>query len=302
MELKVKSYIIRFKLYLNNMRALIKATYKDFKYNKKHMALRQIESCEVKFATLRMYCHMLDKGMNNPDFERGHSMQIYREALELLWELKTYYENDTAYMWGEAIIKRFENAQKIGSPMLLNQESKEYTPAEVESYKAFMKSRVSCRNFQKKRISSGVIKDIISLAVDAPNGCCRQTVRFYVTQNQEKINKLIPNIAGITNFTNIQGVVAVCAESSFYSLIDKNLQYVDASLAAENFILGARLHGVYGTMCNFFHASCSQISECKFLLDIPKSQNIVLFIAIGYPVSIPEKPSRRNIESFYKEL
>ena len=111
---------------------------------------------------------------------------------------------------------------------------------------------------------------------------------------------MVPNIAGITNFTNIQGLVAVCAESSFYALKDKNLQYVDASLSAENFILAAGMYGIYGTMCDFFHASPKQVESCKKILSIKETENIVMFIALGYPVYIPEKPICRELDCFCK--
>lgn len=87
-----------------------------------------------------------------------------------------------------------------------------------------------------------------------------------------------------------------------YNLVDKNLQYVDASLAAENFILAARLYGIYGTMCNFFHASIIEQKMVKENLDIAKTENIVMVIALGYPKTLPEKPIRCNVESFYKEI
>ena len=54
-------------------------------------------------------------------------------------------------------------------------------------------------------------------------------------------------------------------------------------------------------MCNFFHAAPEQIVAVKNLLNIKECENIVLFIALGYPVVLPEKPTRRNFEVFYKE-
>ena len=110
----------------------------------------------------------------------------------------------------------------------------------------------------------------------------------------------MPHVAGMTNFTNVPCVVFVCAESSFYDLIDKKLQYVDASLSAENFILASRLYGIYGTMCNFFHASEKDVVDCKALLHIKNSENVVMVIALGYPQKLPEKPVRRDVESFYE--
>lgn len=288
------------KKHLHKMKMLLKATLHDYKYNKTHFELYCADTKEHQFATLRMYCHMMDKALNNPLFEKGHSMKVYREAKSLSEELKQYYSNDSAFFWTQCILEHFEKAQDNGSPEIIAKNAIEYTEEEKKLIKKFILSRTSCRNFKKEYIQDDIVKDIVMLAADAPNGCCRQTTRFYITQDEVKINSLVPNVAGITNFTNIQGLVAVCAESSFYSLVDKNLQYVDASLSAENFILAASMHGVYGTMCNFFHAAPEQIQRCKKILSIKKSENIVMFIAIGYPTNIPQKPVRHDYCTFLK--
>ena len=236
---------------------------------------------------------MLDKGLNNPNFEAGHSLNIYREAKKLHKNLEPKFGNDKAFIWAGRIIKTFEEAQKTGLPKLESQHWYEYSEEERLQLSNFILRRTSCRNFIDKNISDEILEKIIYIAVDAPNGCCRQTTRYHVIKSISK------NIAGITNFNNIQGLAAVTAEASCYSLMDKNLQYVDAALSAENFILAASIYGIYGTMCNFFQATPSQVQNCKTLLSIPDSQNIVLFIAFGYPSVIPEKPQRQNIDTFY---
>ena len=197
-------------------------------------------------------------------------------------------------------MEHFEKAQDNGVPDIVKNKVVVYSEEEKSFIKRFIISRTSCRNFQIKKIPEDALREIVLLAVDAPNGCCRQTSRFYITQDENRIKDLIPNIAGITNFTNIQGLVAVCSECSFYSLVDKKLQYVDASLSAENFILAASLYGIYGTMCNFFHANSEQILRCKSILSVKESENIVMFIAIGYPTYIPQKPARRECQDFLK--
>lgn len=286
--------------FLKNIKVLFKMTLKDYAFNKRHLFLRQSRNPDMDFAQLRIYCHMLDKAMNNPNFEKGHSQKIFEDAEILNIKLRTIYENDKAFIWTSNILEKFKKAQKTGTPVLDNQQKYLYSSDEIQYLENFLKSRTSCRNFEKTKISKDILEKIVKLGVDAPTGCCRQSSRFYITQDDAKIKSLVKNVSGITNFTNIQCLVAVCVESSYYGLIDKNLQFVDASLSAENFILGARIYGIYGTMCNFFHASMKQINECKNTLKIKESENIVLFIVIGYPILIPEKPTRRNIQTFYK--
>ena len=285
---------------LRKWRCLIKITLRDLFYNIHHYNIRNVGTNEQDFATLRMLSHMLDKGLNNVFFERGHSQSIYAQAQVLYSKLVRFYADDSAFIWVGEVLKNYEQAQKEGMVRFNEKLLKVYDEKEKHYIEEFITSRVSCRNFTGEKISEDEIQKIIRIAVDAPNACCRQTVRFYLTQNSEKISHLVPSIAGITNFTNIPCLVCVVAESGFYDLIDKNLQYVDASLSAENLILAARLYNIYGTMCNFFHATPSQITLCKSLLGIKDSENIVMFIALGYPSRIPSKPIRRRVENFYK--
>lgn len=277
-------------------------TVRDFKYNYRHIKNHSYETDEIKFSYLRMYCHMLDKAMNNICFEKGHSGSVYNSAKKLSIELEPIYKDDTAYKWSLVIINRFEEAQKTGVVLLHSKEPSAYNENEINIFKKILYSRTSCRNFTDKTIPSTILRNIVDIAVDAPNGCCRQVVRYHITQCKDKIEVLKPCIAGLTNFTNVSCLVSVCADASVYDIVDKNLQYVDSALSAENFLLGAALYGIQGTICNFFHATDSEVSICKEILEISDTENIIMFIAIGYPSSVPEKPARRNLNIFFKEL
>lgn len=291
--------IKQLKRLLGGANIILRATLLDFKYNINHFCNHRKGSQLADFALLRQLCHMLDKGLNNPNFEVGHSYQICNQAKVLYNKLQTRYADDLSFVWAGRILQKFENAQISGEPVLENNDIFIYDEESINILSNFIYNRVSCRNFINKVIPEEIIRKIISIAVDAPNGCCRQTTRYFLTQNPNLIMELSKNIAGITNFNNIQALVAVTAEATCYDLTDKNLQYVDAALSAENFILGASIYGIYGTMCNFFRAKSNEILYCKNMLGIPASQNIVLFIAMGYPCVLPAKPQRQNLETFY---
>lgn len=287
---------------ISKLRTLLFCTWKDFKYNKKHMKIRFSSNPEKDFSDLRMYCHMLDKGLNNGAFEPGHSLNIFKKAKELSIRLHPYFGEDKEFQWIEGIIKSFEEAQKTGSPSLVNNSAYEYSSQEINDLTKFIKRRTSCRNFQDKKIQDEIIQKIIDIAVDAPNSCCRQSVRYYFSQDKDLIKEISPKIAGLTNFTNVQCLVCVAAETSYYDLIDKNLRFIDASLSAENFLLGASLYGIYGTICNSFHANKSEKAFCKNKLNVKDTEDIIFFMAIGYPTVIPQKPVRRTLSVFYKQV
>lgn len=288
--------------FLRYLIVVVKQSMNDFKNNYKHIMAHSKETDEIKFSRLRMYCHMLDKGMNNIYFEKGHSFSVYNSAVKLRDQLYSVYKNDPAFHWGVEIIQTYEKAQVNGKPTLETRAPFTYSKQQIDEYTRFINNRTSCRNFLEKEIPSDVLEEIVRIAIDAPNGCCRQVVRYHITQNKEKIRLAVPHVAGITNFSNIQCLVCVAAETSYYDMIDKNLQFVDASLSAENFILGASLYGVYGTMCNFFHATAQDISICKQIFEVGETEGIVMFIAMGYPISIPKKPIRRDVSVFYQVI
>lgn len=285
---------------LSLIKSAIKHTIRDYKYNLKHLQLHLSLSPEIEYSFLRMYCHMLDKGMNNANFESGHSQSVFKETQKLYEKLLPIYGNDREYEWIREILSRFEEAQKIGKPSLNNTEPYVYSSTDIENHINFIRRRTSCRNFLQKEIPNDIINKIVDIAIDAPNGCCRQVVRYYISQNKSIVKEAQSMIEGMTNFTNVQCLVCVAAEFSYYDIVDKNLRYIDSSLSAENFLLGASLFGVYGTICNFLHASDTEVSRCKKLFGVKDSEDIIMYIAIGYPTVIPEKPARRDLDVFYK--
>jgi len=288
----------------SKIHTILHISWKDLKYNVKHLRLRNASESlqEVEYSDLRMYCHMLDKGINNSSFEPGHSVKVLEKARYLSDKLRPIYGADREFRWIDDVIERFEKSQINGVPELRNSLPHEYDEQEITEYTSFIKRRTSCRNFLQKPIPEDVIRKIIDIAVDAPNGCCRQVVRYYYSQDKALIDDITPRIDGLTNFTNVQCLVCVAAETSFYDLVDRNLRFIDASLSVENFLLGASLYGIYGTICNFFHARKADISYCRKRIGIKETEDIVFFMAIGYPVTIPEKPARRDLEVFFKKV
>ena len=80
--------MFQLRTYLNKVKILLKATLADYKQNKSHYKFCSIDTKERQFAMLRMYCHMMDKALNNPSFEKGHSMKVHNEARCLSEKLK----------------------------------------------------------------------------------------------------------------------------------------------------------------------------------------------------------------------
>ena len=279
----------------------IKSLKSDWNFLKIFTNDKRDEKEEVLFSLLRRNCHALDKGLHTIPFEKGHGKSIYAEAITFKKQLKdSLYVNDPAYLWCEAIIAAYEQAQSqnLGE---LDRPYRIYTEDEKHMIYNFFHSRISCRNFNNKKVKDSIWNEIIAVAADAPNGCCRQTSRIYVVSNKEIITKLKINIAGATGFSNgIPYLLCITADTRPYTCVDRMLAYIDASLFTENLVLGCRANNIFTTILNFQHASEREresVSEC---LGIPSHERIILFIAAGYVDSVPEKPIRMSVERFRK--
>lgn len=151
---------------------------------------------EVCFALLRKDCHILDKGLHTIPFEKGHSKAFYAEAVSLKKKLEnTPVAVDPAFHWCKGVISTYECAQSCGTGKK-STSYHVYSDNERMMIDKFLRSRVSCRNFNAETIDDATWNKIIEIAADAPNGCCRQTSRIYVVHEKETIAKLRVHVGG----------------------------------------------------------------------------------------------------------
>lgn len=148
----------------------------------------------------------------------------------------------------------------------------------------FFESRCSVRQFSNKEIDSSVIEQAVQIARKSPSACNRQTAKVYFFKEKD-INTYIGKelVEGSGGFdSEVKKYLVVTGERmAFTDSYERNQCIIDASLFAMNLVLALHYYGI---------GSCIlQASEKKDLdqkrhevLEIPDSEKIVLFIAIGY--------------------
>ena len=250
---------------------------------------------------LRKNCHILDKGLHIVPFEKGHGRKIYNEALALKKILvSTPKESDLSFRWCCDVITLYEKAQNFELEGL-NTSFHNYNKSEKQLIYDFFHSRVSCRNFSNAIIDDCIWNEIIEIAADAPNGCCRQTSRIYIVNDRTTISKLKYNIGGATGFSNgIPYLLCVTSDVRPYACMDRMLAYIDASLFVENLVLACRANNIFTTILNFQHASEKERNDVMGLLNIPLYERIIVFIAAGCVDFVPVKPLRMHVNEFRK--
>jgi len=268
-----------------------------------HIHLEQynsLKSPEVMFSKLRVLTHSIDKGLYAPTRKSGRGYNKYTESKKIIKKLsKTHISSDPAFIWACEKVKEYENTQ-LGETSFKGKSLK--MPNFVESHKIeqFISGRRSVRTFKDKAIKPSILSKIVDAARWAPNSCCRQSVYFYISTNQEKNKKCMKLTPGATCFgENIPCFICVCGDKRFYPLIDKILLYIDGALAVENLLLAAHSHGIEGTVLNWRSQMLTEEKALRKILKISSYHSIIVNIALGYPEFMPATPKRIELKKVW---
>lgn len=291
---------------IKRIKEILGLLIEDVKYTLSFLKMYDFDQ-EVIFSKLRTSVHVLDKGIYIVPFEKGHGTAIYRKCIDLKQKIKDEsILSDKSFQWACSVIEEYEKKQKEvdenTNPEKNKKVSSTITKDEKELFYEIIKNRTSCRNYLSEEIPDEVWNEIVSIAEEAPSGCCRQPSRYYIESNQKIINELRKNIAGATGFSSpMPYLICVTSDTRAYEIIDRFSPIIDTSLSIENFLLACTANNISTTPLNWQHATVKEIKTVKKILNIPSYEKIILFIVSGYPSVIPQKPKRIDLKWIRKK-
>ena len=158
--------------------------------------------------------------------------------------------------------------------------------------------RRSVRSFTDKKVPHEILEELTECGIMAPTGHNRQTWRFTVIEDIEKIHKLKSLAAqaaerkGVTiyGFNEPKALILVSNDRRN----DDGIQ--DSACAAENIMLAAYSYGLGSSWMNALMTLSDEpeIRELLSELDIPASHIVWATIMLGYPENDPVRPARKK--------
>lgn len=161
--------------------------------------------------------------------------------------------------------------------------------------------RRSIRKFTDQPVSHQLLEQIIATASYAPSWKNTQITRYLAVEGDAK--ERLAACANAHNSEIMQGaplvmaVSAVCGQCGF----DKDgsastfrgdaWQMFDAGVACEAFCLAAHEQGLGTVIMGIFDQEAA-----SQLLEIPREQDLIALIAVGYPAQTPTAPRRKAVE------
>jgi nitroreductase len=260
---------------------------------------------------LRRNIHRLEKGLTmyprNPIFAVsyiGETIRVYRDLLVISdvdfetihWAhdvLEEYFlvVNDTAEI-AQARTAFYSNpppARPNGMPASPNrwvpmrQDRLIKSGVTFEDFLRLCQQRRSIRWFQAKPVSMHLIESAMTAALQAPSACNRQPFFFRTFTNASDASSIAALAMGTTGYHHqIPVLVAIIGDwSCFEHERDRHVPYIDAALAAMQFMLALETLGLSSCPINWPDVETLEAKMSARLTLLPYERPIML-IAVGY--------------------
>ena len=243
---------------------------------------------------------MLDKGFSCGAWEPGRGRTAYDWVRALLCAIgdEASIVSDPSYQWAVERLREYEAAQETGCRKDALRTPPTFSEADRQAFMNFIHSRRSTRHFRPEKIARELLESIAAAVCWAPCSCCRQPVVLHITQQEGLVKTCLEQCSGATGFSGVVPCfISVCADTRFYSLVDRHLPLIDASLGAQSLLLAAYANGLSGTALNWMHATSRQKRTLRRVLSIPSHERIVFNVAMGYPESLPREPGYKSLDA-----
>ncbi|MBN1403936.1 MAG: nitroreductase family protein [Opitutales bacterium] len=241
-------------------------------------------------ARLRMYAHILEKGIRRRDFEPGHGSAIHSQAITCLARLAC--NDDESVRWARAIVAEYEVLQR-GAPT--HKFSPPHaSPLTAEQSLAFLQSRSSCRDLSDAPVPEDAFLQMAEAAQQAATSCNRQTLRMFCASGNEAALGLLGCFKGFTGFgRGVQAGIVFAVDLRPYDFPrELFVPAVDSSLGVQNAVMQAHAIGLSVTLLSWGNSTPADEEKLRRLAGIPDYCLILVGAVVGFPLSNPEKPAR----------
>ncbi|MBA6292581.1 nitroreductase family protein [Colwellia sp. MB3u-70] len=250
---------------------------------------------------LRKYGHMVDKGLQSPNREAGHSLPIAMRLNELL-DLK---ERECASAeWAQEILSLHRDLQQDRiADGYSNFSFIKDNDITSEQLLHLFKERRTLRHFQEHKTPSlADITKILEATIWAPSSCNRQTIVNYFTLNEELARQCTKQNKGATAISGKHAFVSVCYDTRSYHLPQESLTgMIDATLGFQNALLMVHALGLGACVLNWSHADKNENDTLRYLLNIPEHCEIAFNVIIGIPNGGAPAPGKKNTLEYIVE-
>jgi nitroreductase len=253
---------------------------------------------EYLIAMLRKCVHILDKGLQRPDFEPGHSKQWHEAASLVLDKLGNQNDSNPSIIWAKEKIAEYERRQ-FNPALPKSAETKYISKDDYNTLVRLIHGRRSVRHYTNRPIEIDKLNIIVDAINWSPTSCNRQPAKVFIATEPELVKQCAKTCAGATCFSGDGAYfISFCADMRVYNLPEEFLlPNLDIGLGIQNCLLLAYALGLSMTLLSWAQHTHEEDKNLRTILDIPAYYRIVVNALIGYPTHLGESPARKTLAS-----
>lgn len=281
-------------------------------------------SAEVIF-----YAHKLEKGLCIPGRKRFFGADPVAALLGLLgrWRRGGYSLEDPVYLGALECLRAYrvrititppppEHAASIAERIDQFLKGTSATPelatpapvvkAELSSdmLRQLCIARRSVRAYRNGPVPLDDIRRAVAVAQLSPSACNRQPWRVHVYDGRQKIDAMLALQNGNRGFGHLVPTLLVLTADAngFFDGSERHQPYIDAGLFTMSLLLALQSQGLATCCLNWCVTTPDLDREAHMRGDIPLSEKIVMFMAVGYAddEALAPRSARRHLDSFLK--
>ena len=149
------------------------------------------------------------------------------------------------------------------------------------NFKELALNRSSIRDYNEKSVDMERIVEAISIATKSPSVCNRQSSRVYVITDKDKIKQALNIQGGFKGYALPPCLILVTSDiRSFIDVSERHQPYIDGGIFSMSLVYALEYEGFATCILNAMFDN-RKIKKTKELLNIPNSENLILYISVG---------------------
>ena len=272
----------------------------DFQRFLKYSSALEFSAAAQRRSEILRHVHALEKGLAMPSRKKTFGLEHIAAIKGLVENVKPVSDAKWICDYATEIINEVENWNRgqsvapafTGLRIMKRDQILRTLPGSPE---AFFQSRRSVRKFSIEPVKPEILARALTLAMEAPSACNRQSSRVRYYQGADM--QVILNIQmGASGFGHLAGAVAVVTGDlhCFFRNGEQHQVYVDGGIFVMSIIMALHSLGL-GTCALNWSVDSSQDVALRKAIQLPANEVVVALVAIGHlPAEFEVAESRRR--------
>ncbi|MBO0432878.1 nitroreductase family protein [Enterococcus sp. DIV0660C] len=257
-------------------------------------------------ARLIFYSHSVEKGLARENFRYYFGKNVIPELYRLvkLYKKSNYDTYNSIYLNAVSVLNQYisvhEEKRYDVKPIINVQEFKEFylnhnfkiggakqlSCVDVnknyrKNFKNLALERNSVRDYQNSSVDLKKINEAVEIALKTPSVCNRQSSRVRIIQDKTIIEKALKIQGGFNGYTCPPCLIMITTDTNYFiDVTERNQIYIDGGLFAMSLLYALEYEGLAACALNTMF-DIKRDKKTRKLLDIPDSENLILYITVG---------------------